>query len=185
MTTADAYLWETTMDFEADILTPSYAKGVIDSVDADVFLMEIEIPMSSSTEGSSYFDTYDDFSRRNSLGMTCVKLPEYNYDPPHSPCREQRESYASEVTPEQAKSDYVKLPTLAQLKIQYDETLKKLAKSMRRSDVTRSVIKRQRKVLPSLSFDSATAPDFFTGPRFEELEKERKRLLRLIQTPSN
>ena len=84
------------------------------------------------------------------------------------------------------------------LQMQYQEGMRRLSKSMRHSDMTRSVIKRQRKIAPSLSFTSTRSrdssydgtskstpavdhqQDFFLGPRCKELEDSRKNLLSML-----
>ena len=87
------------------------------------------------------------------------------------------------------------------LQVQYQDGLRKLAKSMRHSDMTRSVIKRQRIVAPSFSFTSSHSggsnnsqggaaqsmtQDFFLSHRCKELEDSRRKIFRMLseQGPS-
>jgi hypothetical protein len=63
---------------------------------------------------------------------------------------------------------------------QHQNTPKKLAKSMRRSNASRSVIKHQRERASILSIDSDDETDFFTSPRRKQLEQSRKGLFCLI-----
>lgn len=156
----------------------------VDQIDSDFLMMEIEVPVSVGGAAAHHDDSFlsrdGDNERRNSLGISSIVIPN---ERAQSPLPEQRESfnYTHEITPEKNKNEDadVNLPNVTDLQQQYQNTLKKLAKSMRRSDMTRSVIKRQRKVSPSLSFDSTNAPDFFAS---KELEQDRKHLFQLIHT---
>jgi hypothetical protein len=150
-----------------------------DHVNCDFLTMEIEIP-SASSNASFGLDLSLDDPRRNSLSMMSV-ISDCDYAPRRSPPPKKQRSFefSDEVSPD-AKNEHVPLPGLTELQMQYQNSLKKLAKSMQRSDVTRSVIKRQRKVTPSLSFESDNAKDFFAGPRMQQLEQSRKRLLCVI-----
>jgi hypothetical protein len=74
----------------------------------------------------------------------------------------------------------------APLEHKYREGLKKLAKSMKHSDLTRSVIKRQSKYSyrgssSSTSFLSFLKKDFFLSARCEEFEDCRRQILGMIQ----
>jgi hypothetical protein len=151
----------------------------VDYVDCDFLAMEIEIP-STSSHASFGLDLSPDDPRRNSLSMMSV-ISDCDYAPPRSPPPKRHRSFkfSNEVSPD-AKNEHVPLPGLAELQMEYQNSLKKLAKSMQRSDMTRSVIKLQRKVTPSLSFESENAKDFFAGPRMQQLEQSRKRLLCVI-----
>jgi hypothetical protein len=60
--------------------------------------------------------------------------------------------------------------TLAEIQSQYQRTLRKLASSMRRSEETRSIVKRQR----------CTEPNFFTSPKAYTMEQNRNCLYRMI-----
>jgi hypothetical protein len=145
--------------------------------DCDFLTMEIEIP-SASSNASFGLDFSLDAPRRNSM-MSVIS--DCDYTPRRSPPPKKQRSFefSNEVSPD-AKNEHAPLPGLTELQMQYQNSLKKLAKSMQRSDVTRSVIKRQRKVTPSLSFESDNAKDFFAGPRMQQLEQSRKRLLCVI-----
>ena len=69
------------------------------------------------------------------------------------------------------------------LKRQFDETLRKLAKSMKLSDASRSVVKKQLKSPQLKSFSEQledSSSEFFLGKKYEEVVKERKRLMKMI-----
>jgi hypothetical protein len=66
------------------------------------------------------------------------------------------------------------------IEYKYREGLKKLAKSMKHSDLTRSVIKRQSKYSYRGSSSSAKK-DFFLSSRCEEVEDCRRQILGMIQ----
>jgi hypothetical protein len=166
-----SHLWGP-VNFDTDTKMSNIA-AIADQVDCNFLTMEIEVPSADAS-----FDLSLDDTRRNSLSMMSV-ISDCDYASPRSPApKKQQRSYdfCSEVSPEM-KDEHVPLPGLTELQMQYQDTLKKLAKSMRRSDVSRSVIKRQRKVTPSLSFESDSAKDFFAGPRLQQFEQSRKRLL--------
>jgi hypothetical protein len=170
-----SHLWGP-VNFDMDAQMSNAAAMV--EVDCDFLTMEIEVPSGSSNESFGHELSLDD--RRNSLSMMSV-ISDCDYAPSQSNVPERQPSYdfSSEVAPAEKNED-VPLPGLTELEKHYQETFKKLAKSMRRSDETRDVIKRQRKVSPSLSFDSFNAPDFFASPRLKQSEQSRKRLLTLI-----
>lgn len=81
---------------------------------------------------------------------------------------------------------------MTELQRQYQQTLKKLARSMRQSDVTRRIVQRQRssdeaaKFVPNLSSSGHSVgseggrQDFFLSDRCKELEEDRKQLFRMI-----
>jgi hypothetical protein len=60
-----------------------------------------------------------------------------------------------------------------ELQLEYLRTLKRLARLMRRSDETRSIVKRRR-------FDKCDKNNFFTSPRWRELEQTRSEVATLI-----
>jgi hypothetical protein len=165
------------MNFDTDAKMSKDAT-LVDHIDCDFLTMEIEIP-SASSNASFGLDLSLDDPRRNSLSMMSV-ISDCDYAPRRSPPPKKQRSFevSNGVSPA-AKKKHVPLPGLTELQMQYQTSLKKLAKSMQRSDATRSVIKRQRKVKPSLSFESNNSKDFFAGPRMQQLEKSRK-LLRCV-----
>jgi hypothetical protein len=63
-----------------------------------------------------------------------------------------------------------------ELQLDYLRTLKKLAMSMRRSDETRSIVKRQR---------GDDKNNFFMTPRWNELEQNRSMIFKVIQLDSS
>jgi len=65
-----------------------------------------------------------------------------------------------------------KSPCQIELELEYQRSLKKLANSMRRSDNSRSIVKRQR--------SSEAKENFFQSPRCEELERSRQQMLHLF-----
>jgi hypothetical protein len=172
--TTDSYsnLWGP-VKFGTDAQMPN-AAVIMDHVDCDFLTMEIEVPSSASPSNASFgLNLSLDDPRRNSLSTMSV-MSDCDYSSPRSPVPKNQRSfdYSNEVSPD--------LPGLTELQMQYQDTLKKLAKSMRRSDATRSVIKRQRKVTPSLSFESDNAKDFFASPNLQQLEQSRNDFLFLI-----
>lgn len=143
--------------------------ALIDGVEDDDFLVRMD----------------DDDSNNASLGFLedqgnrCESLPAL-YDPPRSPSPSRSHTSAHEITPEQQEQGKVHLQNPGELQVQYKRTLKKLAKSIRQSDATRSQIKRQKRLASASLSDSEDDCDFFTSRRCMELEKSRKQLLKLI-----
>jgi hypothetical protein len=101
------------------------------------------------------------------------------------------------VSPERSMSCHSTDSSISALQVQYQDGLRKLAKSMRHSDMTRSVIKRQRIVAPTLSFTSSHSrdsnshagtqsltQDFFLSPRCKELEDSRRKIFRMLSEQS-
>jgi hypothetical protein len=98
--------------------------------------------------------------------------------PPMLPVDDLLESVA-EVTPEsKPKLQTPQDVNSVELQLEYLRTLKKLTKSMRRSDETRSIVKRQR-----LS-DSDGSSNFFQTSRWSELELSRQKIAKLIHHES-
>jgi hypothetical protein len=182
------HLWAPTNNFDGDAEMFN-ASTIVDQVDSDFLTMEIEIPASNacfdlSLDDDDNDDEDDDYRDPRSHISMCsiVSYNDYEYNLPHSPAPQRQQAsfdFSSQITPDQ-KIEEIQLPDSTELHMQYQNTLKKLAKSMRRSDATRSVIKRQRKFSPSLSFESDDETDFFTSPRCQQLEQSRKRLFRVI-----
>jgi hypothetical protein len=138
-----------------------------------------ETTIPASTNAS--FDLSLDDPRRNSLS-TFSMISTNDYAPPQSPGQEKQQAsfdFSGQITPDQ-KNEEIQLPDLTELQMQYQNTLKKLGKSMRRSDVTRSVFKRQRKFSPSLSFESDDETDYLANPRWQQLEQSQKGLFCVI-----
>jgi hypothetical protein len=148
------------------------ASTILDpEMDSDFLMMEIEIPAPANA-------SFDPSLNDSMLSM----ISDDDYASPQSPAPEEQQAsfyFLRQITPDQ-KNEEIQLPDLTDLQMQYQNTLKKLGKSMRRSDVTRSVIKRQRKFSPSLSFESDDETDFFASPRWQQLEQSRKRLFCVI-----
>jgi hypothetical protein len=166
-------LW-TQMNFDGDAQMSNLAP-IVDKVDL-LLMMEIEIPASANT-----FSDLDD-PRRNSLCSTLSSISDYDYAPIQKPASQKQQAsfdFSHQIAPDQ-KKEVLQLPNLTELQLQYQNTLKKLAKSMKRSRVTRSMIKRQSKLSSILSIDSDDETDFFTSPRRKQLEQSRKGLFCLI-----
>lgn len=96
------------------------------------------------------------------------------------PSSTSRRAPAFRVSPEPSNSS-ISLPDALELQVQYQRTLKRLGQSMRRSDVTRALVNRQRSGCSQLSNDSERS----TGLRFSNdsavAEEARRRLYQLIQ----
>jgi hypothetical protein len=169
------------------------ASTIVDQVDSVFLTMEIEIPASNagfdlSLDDDDEDDEDDDYHDPSShISMySVVSDIDYEYNLPQSPAPQREQAsfdFSSQITPDQ-KYEEIQLPDSTELHMQYQNTLKKLAKSMRRSDATRSVIKRQRRCSPSLSVESDDRTDYFTSPRCQELEQSRNRLFRIINRDS-
>lgn len=118
-------------------------------------------------------------SRRNSLLSTELEK-ERNHPAPSK--------RSSLVTPEPPQDEAItnsppSLPKPDELQRQYQQTLRKLAKSMRRSDATRSIVKRQKPLnfkATTLHSSSRAVSNFFQSERCKELEESRRQLLRFI-----
>jgi hypothetical protein len=178
------------MNFDGDAQV-SNASTILDQLDSD-FLNMTENEISESTNASfdleqmcepicSSFDVSLDDPCRHSLSMSSI-ISDYDYDSPQSPAHQKQEApfdVSHPITPDQ-KNLGIQLPDLTELQMQYQTTLKKLANSMRQSDATRSVLKRQREFSPSLSFESDGETDYFSSPRCRQLEQSRKRLLCVV-----
>lgn len=94
------------------------------------------------------------------------------------------ETHIARVSPEPPESPRRQCPERSssessELQRQYQATLEKLAKSMRRSDETRSIVKRQRLHSPDLKIAGAQT-DFFNSERCRELEESRVKLVRMM-----
>jgi hypothetical protein len=84
-----------------------------------------------------------------------------------------------EITPEHQAPPKINIPDLAELQVKCQRTLKKLANSMRRSDETRSIVKRQR--LHSTAFkENECDDDFFSSRHASAMEESRRRLYQMI-----
>lgn len=84
-----------------------------------------------------------------------------------------------EITPEQQATPQFILPDLVELQIKCQRTLQKLASSMRRSDETRSIVKRQR--LQSPGFNEDLSDNYLFAPqRASTIEESRRKLYQMI-----
>lgn len=88
------------------------------------------------------------------------------------------------VTPEPSNSS-ISLPDTYDLQVQYQRTLQRLGKSMRRTDATRSIVKRQRSgysTCSNVSTESEVSPAVAVPfPVGDQVEEARRRLFQLTQ----
>jgi len=155
-------------DFDADVAMLSSEDTLIDRAEDDDFLVMDDDDANNPSLGF----LEDQGNRRESLPAL------YNLAP-RSPSPSRSHTSAHEISPDQESQGRAHITDPCQLQVQYKRTLRKLAKSIRQSDATRSQIKRQKRLSASLS-DSEDDCDFFTSRRCMELEKSRKQLLKLI-----
>ena len=158
-------------------------------LEEDDFLMIMDDMEEPSVADDNNFDHL-----QTQQEVTNVELPPlYQQDqnkqsPPQSPIPNEINVYGRNdihhVTPEQQANSPLRLPDAAELQLQYKRTLKKLAKSMRRSDATRNMVKRQRSASYSVgsafSSDDDLSEDFFCGTRAAQMEQSRRKLMQLI-----
>lgn len=106
-------------------------------------------------------------------------------DTPRTPSQGDRQVFlfksenVHEITPEQQVPTKINLPDLADLQLHFQRTMKKLAKSMRRSDETRLIVKRQRLQSP-LFKDEESDSDFFPSYHANAMEESRQKLYQMI-----
>lgn len=84
------------------------------------------------------------------------------------------------ITPEKRKRSEVHVPDMTELQIQYQWALKKLAKSMQRSDETRSIVKRQRLCPSTAIIYKKGENDFFSSPQAKAIESARAKLYEVL-----
>jgi hypothetical protein len=147
--------------------------------DNNDFLLEITIHHNQNDDSLRLDDDLDD-----ELNNIPFDLPEYTYPSrscsPNNCVQSYADSRVSRVTPE--SSDHVQLPDLTELQRQYQHTLHKLARSMRQSDATRSLIKRQKRMLSPTFSMPGRDEDFFTSDRCARLEESRRKLFNAISS---
>lgn len=163
----------------------SWTNNLDASFSNDDFFMEITVDRTSSEID---FDLDDD----EDFEMGCAEeLPSFYLQQrqmaARSPSPSYSYSYANQVTPDNSHHEKtMPLPDLGELQEQYNRTLKSLAKSMRRSDATRSVIKQQSRMLPTATYSfnsndgSTQSTDFFSSNKCRELEETRRQLFQVI-----
>ena len=161
---------------------------MIDQVDDDFLMMMDDEHCSEDLPSMNV-----DLKRKNDINQEPkdASVTDYHKDhvsPPHSPIPNEinilSQNDAARVTPEQTGSTIHCPDEAYKLQLQYKRTLKKLAKSMRRSDATRTIVKRQRSSMSihsGLSSDEDLSEDFFVGDRCAQVEQSRKSLFQLLQ----
>jgi hypothetical protein len=190
-----AFLEEVTSDSTADSFQdlPHHRSTVLDEVDDEVFTSKLrgdddDGALGLQGERLPNLHGFSSSSRRNSLFSLVFEGERY---------RESPGKRSSLVTPEPqpedtplAASSPTLLPNAEELQRQYQHTLRKLAKSMRRSDATRSIVKRQKALhFKEMSVamrgrggdpSAMAVANFFQSERCKELEETRRQLLRFI-----
>lgn len=177
-----AFLEQVTSSSTSDSGLHNSSSTILDELDEEMFsstLQEDEDDEDLGLREERLPSLFNSAARRNSL-----LSDDLDGDRSH-PAPSKRSSL---VTPEPPAEDSAAatFPDPHELQRQYQHTLRKLAKSMRRSDATRSIVKRQK----SLTFKSvasavregrrASMYNFFQSERCKELEESRRQLLRFI-----
>lgn len=173
-------------------------KDLIDSAvnDGDFFLMEDEVNAEDDTSTSE--------PNEDHWGLSEEIEQKHPYNTRQSKRSDRPTSLTSDADDEKPHAPVIPfdrqpstpiLPEMAELQLQYQRTLMRFTKSMRRSDQTRSIVKRQRNskipVTVSRSFDhddgdddDDTRVDFFDSARCKELEETRRRVYQMLHTSS-
>jgi hypothetical protein len=174
----DTRLWDT---FDTDHML---SNDMVDDGDEDFLMMEVEVtPSSEHTENDDNWGL-DEQEGKNGTWQ--------EVDEPRTPSQRSRNlvhldrqnmnDCVRTVTPE-TQTNQLSLPDMANLQLQYQRGLRRLSRSMRRSDQTRSIVKRQRSAYSQASGGGGkddARPDFFASSRFNEFEDSRKKLFSLI-----
>lgn len=175
-------VWDAPMDFDDcdEDLMGGDTHNIVNEIDDDLFMLDDEDNIESSLGGLE-----DD----GNVFETNKLPPIYNEAPRSPPPRVVSNNMApapAKVSPQSApvrgvrRAQSTPLPQMTELQRQYQQTVKKLAKSMRQSDATRRIVQRQRSDDGSSFFVQDTSSDFFLSDRCRELEDDRKRLFRMI-----
>ena len=129
----------------------------------------LEAPLLNVPSFSGAEDTTD-------YGEEEDKAEEAPRTPSPRPVRNVLQNNVHEITPESHSQPKVQLPDTTELELQYQRTLKRLSKSMRRTDETRGIVKRQRlnKTDPNCNF--------FQSSKAKVMEESRKKLYQMIVT---
>jgi hypothetical protein len=114
------------------------------------------------------------------------------FTPPHSPVPNEISIFSDtsvhRISPQQTTNP-VLTSSCCELQLQYKRTIKSLTKSMRRSDQTRTIVKRQRSSFSIgsalSSSDDEPSEDFFYSDRCAQVEDSRRHLLRLLAGGGN
>ena len=139
------------------------------SIDEDKLLFtEIAVPASNENDDEDRVNDDDD------LDCDLYSEEEYQKVAPESPQPNAEAAAVNRIssipiTPDTTFPRENTAPSIVELQFEYQRTLQKLAKSMRRSDETRSIVKRQR-----LSYN------FFQTTRCEQLEDTRQKVLQVV-----
>ena len=162
-------------------------KHMMDHVDDDFLMMMDDEHCEDLPSINGELNRKDDMNQE----PKDASLTDYDKDqvsPPQSPIPNEiniiSHNDAARITPEQTGSTIHRPDEAYRLQLQYKRTVKKLAKSMRRSDATRTIVKRQRS---SMSLHSGLRPDddisedFFAGDRYAQVEHSRRSLFQLLQ----
>jgi hypothetical protein len=178
-----AFLEQVTSTATSDSALHNSSSTILDELDEEMFSSTLQGDDDDEALGlreerlPSLFNS--SAARRNSL----LSYNLDNGDRSH-PAPSKRSSL---VTPEPPSEDSAaSFPNPHELQRQYQHTLRKLAKSMRRSDATRSIVKRQKpmtfKGVASAVRQGRRASmyNFFQSERCKELEESRRQLLRFI-----
>lgn len=163
------------------------APTILDEIDEELFSMPDLLPDSESSLGlraESLPNLYPT-SRSASLSMFQAHEADDDGSGHFTPKRPSR--VTPEPSPTSSSEEYRRShgPSTTDLQRQYQLTLRKLAKSMRRSDATRSIVKRHKswsyKGGPStVGPKGGYSDNFFESERCRELEASRKQMLRFI-----
>lgn len=119
------------------------------------------------------------------LGIDPSEVTSINTSVPKfvSPCPSSDEDDSSDDDDDSLRSPKLSTSStynnkMIELQIDYQRTLQRLSKSMRRSDETRSIVKRQR-------IGRDQYKNFFDSPQCDELELSRKRILDVLRKECN
>lgn len=190
-------LWESSFGHEDSILGSlgNPADTMDDGLANDLFAMEMGVgldqPLTLSCGGEQpSWGSLEDEHKGALLSMASFpgaedttdhgeeedKAEEAPRTPSPKPVRNVLQNNVHEITPESYSQPKFQLPDTTELELQYQRTLKRLSKSMRRTDETRGIVKRQRlnKTDPNCNF--------FQSSKAKVMEESRKKLYRMIVT---
>lgn len=190
-------LWESSFGHEDSILgSLGHPDEIDDGLGNDLFSMEMVTSLDQPLvltcgQEEGRWDTLEDYHKAHLLNLPSSfggedgtdygeeeedKAEEAPRTPSPKPARKVVQNKAHEITPELCSQPKVKLPDTTELELQYRRTLKRLSKSMRRTDETRGIVKRQR-----LSKTDRHC-NFFQSSKAKVMEESRQKLYRLIVT---
>ena len=155
-----------------DVMDLESGSSMLDDVADDGFLLQFT--SGGSSEASDVTLGLSDESESEHQ----EELPSLYKERSYSPDPEEDIEESRRVTPDSSESSEAKKmrkkSTTHCIKRQYRHSFKKLAKSMRQSDATRSMIKRQKRLLKE------DKDNFFSSPRCFELEAARRKLFNIL-----